>query len=304
MKEIAVGFGPDRRLLGIITSHNSIIPISNVPGVLLWNAGILHKVGPFRLFVDLARSLGELGFPVFRFDVSGKGDSESSKETLLEKERALKDIQMAMDLLSDKKGVKNFVLIGSCSGADEAFEVATVHPRVTGLILLDGFGYRTIGYYLHHYGLRIFKLGVWRSFLKNKIGAVVNAISSGGKGKFERGNIFIREFPPKKVNEDRLRLLVAREVNLFFVYSGGVEEYYSYRNQFRDMFKKLAFGGRITVEYFREAGHTYPGVASRIKLITGICDWMICHYRGTEGNALPAFGESGLSQTRTAESVL
>jgi pimeloyl-ACP methyl ester carboxylesterase len=288
VKEIAVGFGPNGRLLGIITSPHSEVLLSDVPAVLLWNAGVLHKVGPFRLFVDIARSLAEAGFPVLRFDVSGKGDSESQKETLLEKERTLKDIQKAMDHMGNRKAASHFVLIGSCSGADEAFEVAAVDPRVTGLIMLDGFGYRTLGYYLHHYGPRLFKFGVWWRFFKGKVRGAMNRLTPAAKDHFERGWIFLREFAPKEVNEAKLQGLLKRQVNMLFVYSGGVEMYYNYRNQFQDMFKNLDFENRITVEYFPEADHTYPEVTSRRILIRTVSDWMRARYQSNSNKALGA----------------
>ena len=291
MKEMAVGFGPEGRLLGIITSPHSEGPPPDVPGVLLWNAGVVHKVGPFRLFVDMARSLAEGGFPVLRFDVSGKGDSDSQKGTLLEKERTVKDIQRAMDLMSSRKAANHFVLIGSCSGADEAFEVATVDPRVTGLILLDGFGYRTLGYYLRHYGPRLFKFGVWWRFFKELVRGMVNRLMPAAKDDFKRGWIFLREFAPKEVNEAKLKGLLQRQVNMLFVYSGGVEKYYNYQDQFRDMFKNLDFQNRITVEYFPEADHTYPEVASRRILIRAVSDWMRARYALNTERGLWAPGE-------------
>ena len=245
VKEKAVGFGNEARLVGIITEPDPEVQAKNPPGVLLWNAGLLHKVGPYRLFVDIARRLATLGFLAFRFDVSGKGDSETQRAGLLERERTLTDIRDAMDFLSKRKTVDKFVLLGSCSGADEAFPVAVVDKRVAGLVLLDGFGYRTLGYYLHHYGPRLFKLDVWLRFFKRDIDAALRAIQNDRGGNFQRGTIFVREFPPRGKIEAELKQLIARQVHLLFVYSGGVDEYYNYRNQFRDMFRSLDFRDRL-----------------------------------------------------------
>ena len=86
-KEKVILFGNKARLVGISTEPNSKTHAKTLPGVLFWNAGLLPKVGPFRLFVDVARRLSELGFLSFRFDVSGKGDSKAEKEGQLERER-------------------------------------------------------------------------------------------------------------------------------------------------------------------------------------------------------------------------
>ncbi|HEY5972738.1 MAG TPA: hypothetical protein VIT22_12400, partial [Pseudoxanthomonas sp.] len=44
--------------------------------VVLLNAGLIHRVGPFRLYVRLARELAESGFDVLRFDLPGIGDGQ------------------------------------------------------------------------------------------------------------------------------------------------------------------------------------------------------------------------------------
>jgi dienelactone hydrolase len=278
VKEKAVVFGNGARLVGVIAEPNSKIQTKDLPGVLVWNAGLLHKVGPHRLFVNIARRLATLGFSAFRFDVSGKGDSETRKDVGLERERTLADIRDAMDFFSNRKSIDRFVLVGLCSGADEAFPVAVADKRVAGLVLLDGFGYRTLGYYLHHYGPRIFKLDVWRRFFKEQIEAILKAVRNDGGGNFERGRIFVREFPPKEKIETELKQLIARQVHLLFIYSGGVSHYYNYRNQFRDMFRSVDFQDRLQVEYFKEAEHTYPSLGARSKLITTVYDWMLRHY--------------------------
>lgn len=122
------------------------------------------------------------------------------------------------------------------------------------------------------------------------IRGIMNRLRPREKERSERGNIFLREFAPKGVNEGKLRRLLERQVNLLFVYSGGVETYYNYRNQFRDMFKNLDFQNRITVEYFPEADHTYPEVASRRILIRTVRDWMRGRYTANADRGLWASG--------------
>ena len=280
-QERIICFGNGARLAGIMTEPQGGGQAIDPPAVLLWNAGLLHKVGPFRLFVDLARRLAALGFWVFRFDLSGKGDSETLREGALERERALADIRSAMDLLSKRKAVHRFVLIGSCSGADEAFPVAVTDPRVAGLVLFDGFGYRTLGYYLRHYGPRMFKLEVWQRFFRRNLGAVLRAVRGDRREEPEREPISLREWPPKEKVEEGLQELLARKIPLLFIYSGGVDQYYNYQNQFRHMFRSLDFRDRLQLEFFKEADHTYPEAGLRNKLIATVADWMVHHYKPT-----------------------
>lgn len=281
VRERAVVFGNGTKLVGIVTEPEP--EGRDLPAVLLWNAGLVPRTGPFRLFVDLARRLATRGFTTLRFDLSGRGDSEPAKEALSEEERTSRDIEQAMTFLVEKKGLTAFVLIGSCSGADEAFPVAVRDTRVAGLVLLDGFGYRTVGYYVHHYGPRLFKADVWARFFKRTAGACLEILE--GRRSSPRGQtaIFVRKFPPKKAAEAALRDLTARGVRVLFVYSGGVAHfYYNYPNQFQDMFRSLRVGDSVQVRHFPDADHTYPEVGPRAALIDTISEWMAGGYLSRE----------------------
>ena len=87
--------------------------------------------------------------------------------------------------------------------------------------------------------------------------------------------------PPKKDVKADLVELIDRGVNLLYIYSGGMKyHYYNYHGQFKDMFRSVDFQGKVQLEYFSEAGHTYPRLAHRDKLMTTISDWMQVHYNG------------------------
>lgn len=278
--EKAYTFGKDGFLVGILTEPDANRQNEGIPAVLLWNAGLLHRVGPYRLYVDMARTLASMGFTVLRFDLSGKGDSEIGKDSRSYEQRVVSDIQEAMDFLSTKKGVDEFVLVGLCSGADDAHQAAVLDSRVSGVVFLDGYGYRTWGYYLHHYGPRLFKLRVWKNFLKRKYSSVFIEKREEGH-ETDTKKMFEREFPPKAKVTREIQGLIDRGVNLLYIYSGGMKyHYYNYHGQFEDMFRSIDFQGKVQLEYFNEADHTYPRLVDREKLMTTISDWMKGHYKG------------------------
>ena len=73
-REMTVLMGRHKSLVGTLP----IVAISAVtapPTVVLLNAGIVHRVGPNRMHVLLARALAAAGIPSLRFDMSGIGDS-------------------------------------------------------------------------------------------------------------------------------------------------------------------------------------------------------------------------------------
>ena len=100
MNEIPLVFGADRHLVGILTlpSQGDPRPIA----FLLINAGVIHRVGPHRINVKLARHLAGLGFASLRFDLSGQGDSRNalSAGTIGHAQQSIADLRAAMDHLT------------------------------------------------------------------------------------------------------------------------------------------------------------------------------------------------------------
>ena len=158
MRERALRFGPGSGIVGILSTPAD--RVTDKPGILLLNAGILHRVGACRLNVRLARRLASEGFPVLRFDFSGIGDSEVRRDELSFDESSLVELREAMEVLASKAGPSRFVPIGLCSGADVALEAACLEPRIAGIGLLDPLVYRTPRWYLGRYGPR----PLWRRF--------------------------------------------------------------------------------------------------------------------------------------------
>ena len=88
----------------------------------------------------MARRWAALGYPVFRMDLSGIGDSAASDgtvENLPYPRDAVLDAQTAMNALSDGGIARRFILAGLCSGADIAFRAGVVDPRVAGAWMIN-----------------------------------------------------------------------------------------------------------------------------------------------------------------------
>jgi hypothetical protein len=71
VREEALSFGDGGRLFGILSEPGR----GARTAVIFLNADANHRVGPNRLYVSLARDLAARGYPAFRFDVGGLGDS-------------------------------------------------------------------------------------------------------------------------------------------------------------------------------------------------------------------------------------
>ena len=140
-REKAIRLGKETPLMAIVTEPPAGIAASG-KGVVLLNAGLLHRVGPSRLNVQIARRLAPLGHVSLRFDFSGIGDSEARRDGLPFERSSVLEVQDAMAALA-ARGVRDYTLAGLCSGADAAFLTALADTRVTGLIMMDPWIYHT-----------------------------------------------------------------------------------------------------------------------------------------------------------------
>jgi pimeloyl-ACP methyl ester carboxylesterase len=136
--ENVVVFGPGRGLVGIVTSpsEDGNARAARGTGVILFNAGVVHRVGPNRLYVTLARRLAACGFTVLRFDHSGIGDSTRHLDDLSFEHSSVAEAADAMNWLAAERGCDKFVLMGLCSGTLTAFKAAQADRRVVALVLL------------------------------------------------------------------------------------------------------------------------------------------------------------------------
>src|ERR1700737_827583 len=92
-------FGSHRGLIGVLTEPLSTNKRPDAPAVVFSNVGLNHRVGPGRVYVELARKLAGAGFVALRFDLSGFGDSERRRTDGGDLDRAALDTREALDFL-------------------------------------------------------------------------------------------------------------------------------------------------------------------------------------------------------------
>jgi pimeloyl-ACP methyl ester carboxylesterase len=266
-------FGKENRLVGICTEPSLQERKPQAPAFLLLNAGIIHRVGPFRFYVDLARLLAKNGYTTLRFDLSGIGDSLPGKDNRPEHDRVMGDIAHAMDMLEAKKGIKKFVLCGLCWGADISHDCAVIDSRVVGAVLLDTYGFPTIGFYLRDRVFPLLLLANWDNGIRKKLHSLfIKTVRSPKKTGL---SIYNRQFPPQEKVIAEIKGLISRNVKLLYIYSGGVPVYYNYGNQFRDMFRGVNFHGCVESAYFKDADHLFSQLNARNRMFNCIIQFMI-----------------------------
>jgi len=136
MQEHSTTLGINNNLFTIIHEPESISDLKTA--IVFINAGIIHRIGPNRIYVEQARLLASRGYLVVRFDISGIGDSNSINENNDLVESGICDTIEVIDYIKTKYNIHNVGLIGICSGADIAFEVSKIKKDVKSSLLING----------------------------------------------------------------------------------------------------------------------------------------------------------------------
>lgn len=277
MKERAVAFGRDRCLSGIVTEPEGD---GAHAGVLLLNAGILHRVGPALLHVRLARALAGEGFPVLRFDFSGIGESEARSEAVPYEQRVVSEAQAGMDVLGEL-GTRRFIVFGICSGADNGFRVALRDERVIGAVLPAFLTFGSRGYWIERYlgqlltrefWLRAVKGGVdVPSTLRNAIQKLRSSPSSSAPEPGDESQFW--KMPPIEKVRSELRILAARRVQLFLIYSQGSPAEFNYRKILLPEQRALGKEAPIEVMVVKHTDHTFSPLPHQQRIVNAVVDW-------------------------------
>lgn len=251
-------------LVGILTRPRDVG--SGRPAVILLNAGLVHRAGPFRVYAQLARALASCGFAVFRFDQSGLGDSANGTGAVTGPERKHAEAGAAMRLVTEQTGIDRFVLSGICSGADDAFRLADGDPRVAGIVLMDGVAYRTTAYKVQHYLPRLLDPG--------KVLRGMGRLLTRGNGERALDEGDFRDFPSQEEAVARLQRLVQRDARVLLIYTGGAARYLNHEGQARDCFGAVMDAPQVGLEYWPDCDHTFYVRKDRLRLNTRFSSWL------------------------------
>jgi hypothetical protein len=273
MSERAIAFGATGGLVGILTQPDGAAR-KGMPAVLMSNVGINHRVGPYRIHVDLARALAQKGVTSLRFDVSGMGDSETRRGVAEGSDAGLADLREAMAFLEKKTAVTSFVPVGFCSSVDAAHALALADERVRGVCYIEGYAYRTRGFW-KHYPLRFTERARWARLLAARF---PQRFAPPGGGTVDAGagvaqSVFVRDIPTRERFASDVGTLAKRDVRLLFLYSGG-DTNFNHLGQFDELMGGQDLRGKVEVHYYPNADHTFFRVADRKRVIERVCSWV------------------------------
>jgi pimeloyl-ACP methyl ester carboxylesterase len=284
IREQALVLGARKSLVGVIAQGPTNNPAN--PAVVILNSGIIHRVGPNRIFVRLARVLAAQGYVVLRFDLSGIGDSEPRADGLEPLAAALTDIREVLDSLESTRQIRRVILVGLCSGADHSVIYGGQDERVAGVVLIDPSVPRTPGYYFRHYRRRVFRWQSWRNFvlarhpLWKALGRSVRR-----PARIVEDDPQLQPWPDLRSPEVRNFLCeayaraVSAGVQIMAIFTGGREDQHNDPRQLFEAFPKVRFGSQLRLEFLGSADHTFSFESDRGRLLQIIMEWTTAQAR-------------------------
>jgi hypothetical protein len=275
MTESALLFGEDRSLVAVMTDPEPGADARR-QGVIILNAGVLHRVGPNRIHVQLARLMAAQGFVVLRFDFSGIGDSRQAAGDEPFARRAVREASQAMDVLEQRRGIREFLVVGICAGADAGLEASVQDRRVAGAVLIDGYNLPSLRMVLYFYRTKLINPWSWVRFLvgrsltwslvrslSTKRAAAPQAVSPGLESLLPAPGEFVARF----------RSLSDRGTDLLLVYTNNSPAYYNYRRYLRRRIASWPSKSRVTVEHLAHSDHLFTLLVNRAKLLEIVVGW-------------------------------
>jgi len=236
-------------------------------GVICLNAGLLHRVGPFRMNVELANYLRERGIPTLRFDLSSIGDSGASKGDRDYTAQVVKDVSSAADLMRSRTDIEKFVLIGLCTGADNAHRAMVADDRFIAGIFLDGYAYPTFRYCLRRYLPVVINPIRFTKVILTFIKPFIHHLRRIEKPPDSADSMFTWELPEKNQTAREIRALIDRGATLLYIFSGGSWQSYNYPRQFIDSMPFLRnHEAQFSVILNKSIDHTYSLYGDRLWL--------------------------------------
>lgn len=276
MKETVISFGESVPIFGVLTEPAADRVDNGYPTVLVVNAGLLGRIGPFRLHVIIARRLARLGLKTVRLDLSGIGESGRHRDNRPRTEQHLSDIRGALDYLESRQVGEKFIIMGICTGADNAHRAMLDDERVVGAVCVDGYAYPTRRYYFNYYFTRAMSLRSWANLFKRVFRRYERTRLNEYATTDDEELRYRWSLPPKEKTNADFQEFIRRGAKLLCVYTASWP--YNYTGQLADAFSGINFGNTISAVFLPNAAHTFKVEEDRNSLIDAVIPWLTSNW--------------------------
>jgi Serine aminopeptidase, S33 len=278
-------FGHGGRLFGILTlASKQHCAAPELPVFVFLNAGMLHRVGPYRLHVRLARDLSRMGFNSVRVDLADTGDSPR-RPGLTYSQSVAADFSEITEVLESRLGRSPLILAGLCSGAHNAVRLAPEHAPIVGMVLLDPICFRDEGFATRAVVQKYMNSARWAAWFRRPFRALT---ISRGREQVRNDSVgsWISADKPSK---DELRAawgvpsleqlraafqsIRERQGRVLSVFTGTALDYYNQAGQLGRVLGIEGYQQFCTEMFWPQAEHTFTLELHRRRLIDTIKIW-------------------------------
>ena len=281
-RERLMSYGTRTRLVGILTYAESDRPEQEPTSTcfIVLNAGIVRKVGPSRLNVDMARVIAASGMDTFRFDFAGVGDSPARGDGQSLANGVITDVRETMDHLAKTLGYRRFIVAGLCSGADNGMRAAEQDDRIVGVAMFDPTIDRTARWYWESIKKKLRSTEYLKSIvslrhpiLRRKLGLAVPDSHTDSDDSEEKPELYQVTYADRADITRCLDKLISREVSLFVTFTGSWDFIYNYESQFLDVYSGIGFADKLNLSFRPQADHCFLDREHRHYLMSDLITW-------------------------------
>jgi hypothetical protein len=149
--------------------------------------------------------------------------------------------------------------------------------RVVGLALLDPTIPPTARFYAHYIGRRLTQLRSWLSFVSGR-GRIWEELSERARLALGAASAQSASAADRRIRSELEQLYLKsldRNLKVLLVLTGGpLEGRQSYREQLFEALPNVPFRGRVFLEYYRDADHTFTSEGARARLQELVLGWI------------------------------
>jgi exosortase A-associated hydrolase 1 len=246
-------------------------------GVLVAVGGPQYRVGSHRQFTLLCRRLAAEGYPTFRFDYRGMGDSAAPPRDF---EQVGPDLAAALDAFSGScSALREIVVWGLCDAASAALIFGVADPRVRGLVLLNPWvrddATLARARVKHYYGGRLASRAFWGKALRGELSvgrSLRDFIGNASRSLDSRS----AGYAPESFQARMVRGLEGFDGRVLLLLSGNdltAKELLDHAGRSAAWTRVLA-GPRLRRIDFPEADHTFSRAEWRREVEDATLEWL------------------------------
>jgi len=249
-------------------------------GVIFLHGWSGNRRGPHDLLVAAARRYCDAGFPCYRFDFRGRGDSDGDADAA-NLATMIADTELAVRRFAEDCNLGAVVLAGICSGGEVAIGAALQCSIVKGMMLwsvpmvgADRSAARRAKrlHNLGQYAGKLFRAGTWRKAFSGGLNLPMIKQALSGKGGAGETPAEDGETARPDITIPWRERYLSFRGPIQFVYGTGDPT----TNTAVDYYRKLSARGRVAADFYlvEGANHSFYSLPWKAELIDVTLGWL------------------------------